>query len=383
MRIFFVTLVLILYCALNYYIGIRSYRAFSDYFPRINAVIFWLFFSFITLSYIIAAIFRKKLPGFIDNAFNYIGAYWLAAFSYLISMLFIADVVYIIVRKMKKIPVGVKAESRLFSLISIFIILVVAVTLIYGTIHADTPKVTNYDIHVDKQCEGLKELNIVMVSDIHIGRIIGKNRIESMVNSINSLKPDIILLGGDIIDGEIQPYVDEDAVDVFRELKSTYGTYAVLGNHDYMSGNMDKIIKLYDDSGMKVLKDEVENVDNKFYIVGRDDKSSSRVNGRSRKQLSELTYNIDKNKPIILLDHQPGNADETKNAKIDLQLSGHTHGGQFFPNNLITKRMYAVDWGLLKMGSTNIIVSCGYGTWGPPVRIGTDSEIVNVHMYFK
>lgn len=382
MGIIFVILILLVYASANYYIGLRSYRAFLNYLPGINAIVFWVFFIFIVVSYIAAALLRNYLPGFLDSTFNYIGAYWLAAFIYLIVLFSLNDLIFIIIKRIKGVSSGERL-SNIFAMACIGIILLVAAVMVYGTIHADNTKIASYDINVDKNCGNLKDLNIVMVSDIHIGQVVGKKRIESMVNSINALKPDIVLLAGDIVDSDMESYIKEDAKDIFKNLKSTYGTYGVLGNHEYISGKPDMLQRLYEESGIKVLRDSSVSIGNDFYVVGRDDVSGQRFRKAPRKELHELLNGFDMTKPVILLDHQPGNLGEPEKEKVDLQLSGHTHGGQFFPSNLITKEIYKIDWGYLKYKNLNVIVSSGFGTWGPPIRIGTDSEIVNVHIHFK
>ncbi|HWI54984.1 MAG TPA: metallophosphoesterase, partial [Desulfobacteria bacterium] len=120
-----------------------------------------------------------------------------------------------------------------------------------------------------------------------------------------------------------------------------------------------------------------------FYIVGRDDKSGSRFTGHKRKNLQDIISAVDRSLPVIVMDHQPTNLGETERAGVDLQVSGHTHRGQLFPNHLITRRIYEVDYGYLRKGNLNVIVSSGYGTWGPPIRVGSVAEIVDINVEFR
>ncbi len=117
-------------------------------------------------------------------------------------------------------------------------------------------------------------------------------------------------------------------------------------------------------------------------IIGRDDRSSARLTNKPRKTVHELLQGVNLEKPLLVIDHQPFDLQEAKDAGIDLQLSGHTHRGQFFPNQFITSRLYEIDWGYMKKDNFSVIVSCGYGTWGPPIRIGNAPEIVDVHVHF-
>ena len=134
--------------------------------------------------------------------------------------------------------------------------------------------------------------------------------------------------------------------------------------------------------GIRVLRDSVVEVEG-TYIVGREDLSYNRASGRQRKALPELTAQLDHSKPILMMDHQPFHLEQAEQAAVDLQLSGHTHHGQFWPINLITNRVYEVSWGYKKKSNTHVYVSCGAGTWGPPVRIGSTPEIMRIVMRFS
>jgi predicted MPP superfamily phosphohydrolase len=123
-------------------------------------------------------------------------------------------------------------------------------------------------------------------------------------------------------------------------------------------------------------------MDEKFYIIGREDRDKPRFSSRKRKNTEQLLTNLDKSKPLILLDHQPFEMDIKELMGIDLTLSGHTHHGQMWPLNYITKAIYEVSWGYKKKGNTHIYVSSGVGGWGPPVRIGNRPEIVLINLHF-
>jgi predicted MPP superfamily phosphohydrolase len=132
-----------------------------------------------------------------------------------------------------------------------------------------------------------------------------------------------------------------------------------------------------------MLADEGLRVGDNFYVVGRNDASSARYSGGSRKNINELLSGVDKSLPVILLDHQPLELGKSEAAGVDIEFSGHTHRGQLFPNEYITNRLFELDWGYLKKGNLNAFVSSGIGTWGPPVRIGSKSEIVNIKVNFN
>ena len=234
---------------------------------------------------------------------------------------------------------------------------------------------------MDKKVEGLDQLKIVFVSDVHMGTIIGPRRTNSIVNKINALNPDLILLGGDIVDEDLAPVIRNNLGDSLRKLTAPLGVIGITGNHEYIGG-AEPAVKYLEDHGIRMLRDSSILIDDKFYIVGREDRDKPRFSGRERKEIGALMNGIDKSKPLILLDHQPFELDEKEKAGVDLTLSGHTHHGQLWPLNYITKAIYEVSWGYKKKGNTHVYVSSGVGGWGPPVRIGNRPEIVLINLHF-
>lgn len=223
-------------------------------------------------------------------------------------------------------------------------------------------------IEINKSMGQGDSLTIVALSDMHLGYGIGKSELQQWVKLINKENPDIVLIAGDIIDSSIRPLIAQNMSDDLKKIKSKYGVYAVMGNHEYISGALASS-KFIEESGIKLIRDSAVLIDSMFYVVGRDDKSNP-----NRKPLAALTDSLDKSKPIILLDHQPYNLEEAENNGVDLQFSGHTHRGQIWPISLITDMIYEDSYGYLKKGNTNVYVSSGMGLWGGKFRIGTQSE---------
>ena len=133
---------------------------------------------------------------------------------------------------------------------------------------------------------------------------------------------------------------------------------------------------------IQMLRDSVVKIDDSFYLVGREDRSITSFAGKKRKPLEELTKNLEKSLPIILMDHQPFHLEEAQQCGVDLQLSGHTHNGQLWPLNYLIDKIYDIGWGYKLIGKTHYYVSCGIGEWGPPVRTGSVPEIINIHLRF-
>lgn len=135
-------------------------------------------------------------------------------------------------------------------------------------------------------------------------------------------------------------------------------------------------------SGVQVLRDSKVEIAESIYLVGRDDYTSGSF-AEDRQVLADLMKDIDRSKPIILMDHRPVHLTQALNEGVDLQVSGHTHKGQFFPLNFVTQKMFEVDYGYFRRDSLQVIVSCGFGTWGPPIRVGNRPEIVEIDIRFE
>jgi hypothetical protein len=167
-----------------------------------------------------------------------------------------------------------------------------------------------------------------------------------------------------------------------KQIHSKYGIYAVTGNHEYIGG-VEAACAYLTEHGIVMLRDTSVVIDDAFVIVGREDVSRRQFGGHHRKTYEELLSGIRMTMPIISMDHQPMHLIEAEQAGIDLQLSGHTHNGQIWPFNYIARAVYELSWGYLKKGSTQYYVSCGVGTWGPPMRSGNRPEIVDLRITFE
>lgn len=378
--IIFIILFLVIYGGLNYYIGVSILNSLGKYISFNNTKIYWSIFWFISTSYIIFQLLGKFLPNFISSTLNYIGIYWMAIMFYLILILPILDILRLLNNKFRFLP----ADSNIISTSMLVIVLSFFMFVIfYGNSLGKNSYVKEYDISIDKEFGDIENLKTVMISDLHLGNIIGNGRIESIVNEINDLKPDIVLIAGDIVDSDLLPFVKNNMAQKLKNIESKYGVYAALGNHDLMVSNLDELMDNLKHANINVLRDEAVLINNSFYVVGRDDYMVERNVNSKRKKLNEILEHVNKSKPIIVIDHQPKNLIEVQNEEVDIQVSGHTHRGQLLPINLITSAMFEIDYGHLVKDKSNIIVSSGYGTWGPPIRLGSKSEIVLIKINKK
>ncbi|HEX2927407.1 MAG TPA: metallophosphoesterase [Ruminiclostridium sp.] len=377
MRLLTVGFALLAYAFLNYYIGLKGLNSIKTKVP-VNKTVYWGILIVLSSMYFIGILGEKFFPARVEWLVNTIGGYWLAAFVYLIGIVVIIDIFRILGRKLNVVPGVLKNNTWLLALA---VVLFVGVILAVGTYNAVVPRVVSYNVNIDKKAGDMKQLKCAMISDIHLGDTVGRDRLRTAVSMINSLKPDIAVITGDLIDRDTKPVKEAGMLEELKNLKTRFGAYVIMGNHEYYSNSIDEVTKMYEDSGLVVLRDKCIKVNNSFYLVGRDDFTAD-ISGYHRQKLSTLLEGVDKNLPVIVLDHQPKELSEPRADGVDLQLSGHTHAGQFFPINLITKSMYEEDDGYLKDGKFNLIVSCGYGTWGPTVRIGSRSEVLDINVKF-
>ena len=373
---------ILIFGGVNYYIGLRSWQGIGNFIPFINNKVYWIIFWFIAISFILARVGNKFLPSSIEGLLSLIGSYWMAAMLYLLIILPIVDIIRFTVKKASFIPREIRESIIIKNYFGILMFIFVIGILAYGTWNAKNIKVVKYNIDIQKKAKNIEELKIVMISDLHLGNIVNNSRLSNIVEKINELNPDIILMAGDIVDDRIEPFVRQNMGETLKSLNAKYGVFAVTGNHDYYGGDVEEIIKNLEDSGVKVLTDEYIEINNSFLVVGREDIAVESYYKRKRGTLTEILADANKTLPIILIDHTPKNLQEPMENGVDLQVSGHTHRGQMFPSRYITERLFEVDWGYLKKDNLNVIVSSGIGTWGPPIRIGNGSELVEINLKF-
>jgi predicted MPP superfamily phosphohydrolase len=309
------------------------------------------------------------LPVFLTSLMSRIGTSWLIIFLYLLMVFLALD----LVRVTHLLPVGRYLHASWAGLGILFTgITILMLSGYFRYLHKERVELS---IPTGKEIAGGSDpLKIVAVSDLHLGYTIGKKELEGWVELINREQPDIVLIAGDITDNNVKPLHEQAMAEAFRRIHAKYGIITILGNHEYIAG-AERAAAFFQSAGITLLRDSVALVDNRFYVIGRDDRSNP-----ERKSIEELTAALDHAKPLILLDHQPYHLDETEKNRIDFQFSGHTHSGQVWPISLVTRLLFEQPHGYLKKGGSHIYVSSGLGIWGGKFRIGTRSEYVVVRL---
>ncbi len=372
-----ISVLLLLLGSSGYYVYIRATQAFPDTF--IKSIPILILYIFLLSSFFIGKIIENYSIGGISNILISIGSVAAGLFLYALLAVIFFDIIRLL-HNFIPYPAFITADYQktklvigIITLISIFSI------FITGYINAGNPKVKNLDITINKSNSSFDTLNIVAVSDIHLGTVVNTNKTKRLIKMINELKPDVVLIGGDIIDDNINVVKHHELLPLFKDINAKYGVYSCLGNHEYISG-AHLSLPYFEQNGINMLVDSVVKVDDKFYIIGRDDIQGKSISGKSRKSIDELTKDVDFNLPVLLLDHQPYKLEKTAEHAIDFQFSGHTHNGQFWPLNYITGLLFEEDWGYLKKKDTHFYISSGYGTAVVPIRVSNDSEIVNIRI---
>jgi uncharacterized protein len=379
--IIFFSVVFVVYAAVNYYIFIRGWQVI----PKDSSLRYYYLalFLILSLSYFAGRFLENHIPAGFCNIFIWVGAYWLAFMIYFLLGILLIDFLRLVNYAFGIFPQFIfKDYTRTKQITAIVILSISIILVVAGRINALNPRIKNLSLNIPKKVESQKHLHIVMASDIHLGTLIANGRVTYLVEKINSLNPDIVLLAGDIVDEDIGQVIKLNLGETLRTIKSKYGVYGITGNHEYIGG-VESAVKYLDAHGITMLRDTSVKINNSFYLVGRDDRSRNQFEGKKRKELKELMSEVDKNLPVIMMDHQPFGLNEAEENGVDLQLSGHTHHGQLWPFNYITDKIYEVSWGYKKKGNTNVYVSSGFGGWGPPIRLGSRTEIVNIDLNFE
>ncbi|KAA6332312.1 3' 5'-cyclic adenosine monophosphate phosphodiesterase CpdA [termite gut metagenome] len=321
-------------------------------------------------SFFLSVLIGNHLPSSVTSIMYRVGTSWFFIFVYLLILFLLLD----LLRLTHLLPIHrfMYGSWIGFGVLAGFLTVVMSL----GYFNYIRKEKVELSLEINKDV-AVSSLKIAAISDLHLGYGIHRKEFEQWVQLINKENPDIVLIAGDVIDNHPRLLYEQNMAQTFKRFKAKYGVYAVLGNHEYISG-ASKSIDFLKEAGVIVLRDSIACIDDTFYIIGRDDRTNT-----ARKSIEELTDTLDESKPLIMLDHQPYHLEEVEKNNIDLQLSGHTHHGQILPISWITNRMYEKSHGYLKKGNSHIYVSSGIGIWGGKFRIGTQSEYIVINLNIK
>ena len=370
----FLTVVLTVYILVNLWLWFKGRRALSG--AGINTAWYSAIFVALASTFVIGKFLEHSYTNLFTDIMNVIGGFWMGFMLYGFLAWLAADILLLLQKPFHLVPAEVMPKLRLWIFAGITSGTVLLI--IIGFFNAISPVTKRYSVEVSKNfITGSEPLKIVAVSDIHLGSIIRKRSMRHLSEMISEEKPDLVLFLGDLLDGSIGPVLRGDLLSHLSIPAPRYGLYAITGNHEFMS-DLGRSIPYIESKGIRVLKDEVVTLENGVQLIGRIDRTALHTPGSSRKPLENLLAQADTTAPVILLDHQPYDLSALAGTPVDMQLSGHTHNGQMWPLNLKTEGMFELSHGYRVFGKTHVIVSSGFGIWGPRIRIGTRPEILAI-----
>ncbi|MBT9624490.1 metallophosphoesterase [Ruminococcus bicirculans (ex Wegman et al. 2014)] len=388
---------------LPFYLGVSSYMMFRFFYwmKHCNHRFNWLRFKvpfavvylFMALSPVIAFLLPKSAVAIVIRR---ISTYWIGIMLYSLLYVVLFDLLRLIAKHTKLKNTLLFSRGSVISIGSVVVACAVA-TCLYGIFNARNIKVNEYSVTVNKSCGSDKHLKAVLVADLHMGYAIGVDHITNMVEKINEQDADIVIIAGDIFDNSYDGMDDPEGIKAqLKSIKSKYGVYAVYGNHDIdekiLMGftfdwggkqlNSEKMTNFIKECDIKLINDESVLINDEFYLVGRRDTDKPGTEDGTRAEISELTKDLDKAKPIFVLSHEPDELQKTADAGADIDFSGHTHDGQLFPGNLTIGLFWENPCGMIKKDNMYSIVTSGVGVYGTFMRVGTDAEICSVDIDF-
>uniref|UniRef100_UPI00402A23E6 metallophosphoesterase n=1 Tax=Ruminococcus bicirculans (ex Wegman et al. 2014) TaxID=1160721 RepID=UPI00402A23E6 len=388
---------------LPFYLGVSSYMMFRFFYwmKHCNHRFNWLRFKvpfavvylFMALSPVIAFLLPKSAVAIVIRR---ISTYWIGIMLYSLLYVVLFDLLRLIAKHTKLKNTLLFSRGSVISIGSVVVACAVA-TCLYGIFNARNMKVNVYSVTVNKSCGSDMHLKAVLVADMHMGYAIGVDHITNMVEKINQQDADIVIIAGDIFDNSYDGMDDPEGIKAqLKSIKSKYGVYAVYGNHDIdekiLMGftfdwggkqlHSEKMTNFMKECNIKLINDESVLINDEFYLVGRRDTDKPGTEDGTRAEISELTKDLDKTKPIFVLSHEPDELQKTADAGADIDFSGHTHDGQLFPGNLTIGLFWENPCGMIKKDNMYSIVTSGVGVYGTFMRVGTDAEICSVDIDF-
>lgn len=317
------------------------------------------FFLFLPLCFTVSNVYLHAFPRPVTRLLAWVGGLWM-------GLLYYAVLGAVLV--LPGLLIGWLGHAPAFSLrVTRIVAGVVLLLAAGGCWWATHPVVRQVTYTTDKPVPG--PYKVVFASDLHFGGLFGTEYGKELAARINGQKPDLILLGGDIVDGDLPFVQQEGSMDTLKELRARDGIYAVYGNHDKRMDTATIERSLLEKEGIRFLVDETKPVNAWLSLTGLDDYLFGDRRARFQPETGKCN---------ILMEHEPRRLEKAAEEGYDLYFAGHTHAGQMLPNRLITRKMYPLDYGSRWFGTMLATTSSGYGLWGVPIRSGPRPEIVVV-----
>jgi hypothetical protein len=377
--IVFVLVVLLVSGLFHGFLYLRLVTALDIASPALLWPLRWLA-VFLALSYFVARLSERHAPETVVHALHWIASIWMGLMW---ELLWITLLLYLV--KVALLIGGVwgrfdAATTMLIGRYATISALTAAVLLCgWGMKTAFGPaRVAHVQVPMPNLTPELRDLRIVMASDFHASVLVARREVEQWCDQIMRLKPDLILLPGDIADRSADDILY--FADAFHRLRAPLGVYGSTGNHEYYVG-LQGALGFCRAAGIRMLMNETVELPNGLVLAGIEDRTARQFK-LPRPSPSEMLKDVSREKPVIFLDHTPDTREvrEAADAGADLVLSGHTHGGQIWPFSYFSRMAHPYHWGLYNLGKGFIFTSCGVGDWGTRMRIGAPPEIVLIRL---
>lgn len=369
----FHTIISLAYIIPNIYVFIRIWKLFINKGYKIHYTLIYLFFASI---YPVSNFLNENVNGFIRIFLSVLANYILPFYLYLFLFVLLFDILLLINYLVRIVNTEKLRTTRFKSTALSLILILAAVVVLGGIINFNTIRTSEYTIDVPARKSKIDHLKIAFAADFHLNKNANIRFVQRFAEKIKMIEPDLMIFGGDIVEGDRNDGNLSLFAEVLSRIRAKYGVFGVLGNHEHYAGQ--ERGSFFDKAGIKILCDTNVVLANSFNLTGRNDSHIE-----TRKQIGDLLKSTVDSLPDILIDHRPIEIDKVSKTTVDVQLSGHTHNGQLFPINLITRMVYILSWGHKKIGNTHFFVTSGIRLWGPPVRTTGKSEIMIININFS
>jgi predicted MPP superfamily phosphohydrolase len=368
----FHTMIIVAYIIPNIYVFLRIWQLFIN---KGYKLYFSLIYLLLVSIYPVSNFISEGDTGFIARILTITGNYILPFYLYLFLFILVFDIFLLINIPLKILSAGRRKSTGFKTAALSLIVLFSLGVVVAGIINFNTIRTSEYRIEIPGKSSKARHLKIAFIADFHLEEGTNIHFVERFGKKIADINPDLLVFGGDNVEGDREDENMRAFEKILSSIKTRYGVYTVLGNHEHYAGQ-DKG-SFFDKAGIKVLSDTIVVIDSSFNLAGRNDSHF-----RERKSIDELLKLVNDSLPVILIDHRPTEIEQVSRTAADVQLSGHTHNGQLFPINLITKKVYELSWGYRKIGNTHFFVTSGIRLWGFPVRTAGKSEIMVIDITF-
>ncbi len=375
MTLFFLTFFL-LYGSMHLYAFLKVRSAFA--FNTATSIFVALFMMIMIFAPVIIRFSEKAGFDLFARLMSYTGYTWLGILFLFISVSLVIDFYRFILYSggiiLKKEFSFITISNTYAFLIPLSLSIIIT---IYGYFEARNIRTETLTVKSSKIPAEIGTLRIVQISDVHLGLIIGKERLEKIIREVKKANPDILVSTGDLVDGQIDNLFP--LAELLKEINPRYGKFAITGNHEFYAG-LDQALKFIRNAGFTILRGEHADVLGLITISGIDDPQAKTYKLYRGMDEKELLSGLNHERFILFLKHRPL-VDKNTTDLFDLQLSGHVHKGQIFPFSIITGLYYPVQAGLASFGKdSQVYVSRGLGTWGPPIRFLSPPEVTIIEL---